>query len=154
SVTGVAIGDVDGDRLNELLIGRDVGGGGRLLVFGGAIEGFEQSDSIADGWGPDRGVRGVAIAPRPVCQARRVDTVRYVDDPGIPESAQESREGFDARLAEVIEANVAAFLPRLLCADSSDPDRGVEVLGPWEGDDIDGNDRTETIQFMMAGFAA
>src|SRR5690606_24193103 len=78
-VTGLAIGDVDGDRVNELLIGRDVGGGGRLLVFGGAIEGFAQFHSIGDGWGDDRGVQSVAIAPRPVCQARRVANVRHVD---------------------------------------------------------------------------
>ena len=149
AVSGLAIGDVDGDGVNELMIGRDEGGGGRLLVFGGAREGFAQSDSIGDGWGDDRGVRSVAIAPRPVCQARSV-AVRPVGDDVTPASVDDSKARFNDRLAEVVEAVIGTFLPALSCEDPTASDFAVRVLGEWGEEHAN----TETLRRMLAGFAA
>jgi hypothetical protein len=152
-VSSLAIGDVDGDGLNEIVIGRDDGGGGRVLIFGGPLEQFRQSQSLGDAWGGDRGARSVAVAPRPMCQAREVGGGDAESPEGggaaLPESPEASSNRFDDRLAEVIEATIATFLPKLVCSDSQHPERDVQVLGAWNE-----AQSTEAVRRMMAGLAA
>ncbi len=59
-VTAVAMGDVDGDTLAELVVGRDAGSGPRAFVFDDMQDGWRVLHRIGESWGVTRGVRTLA----------------------------------------------------------------------------------------------
>ncbi|KZL17619.1 FG-GAP repeat protein [Pseudovibrio axinellae] len=57
----VALGDVDGDGLDELIIGRNAGSGPRILTFDDALRNFTSLGELASTWGITRSVRALAV---------------------------------------------------------------------------------------------
>ena len=59
--TALALGDLDGDGMDELVVGRNGGSGVRVLTFDDAAAGFRMLEELASGWGVTRGVRAIAV---------------------------------------------------------------------------------------------
>jgi hypothetical protein len=60
SATAVAFGDVDGDAVDEVVIGRSQGANARWLVFDDRFGGYAELAS-GSGWGDERGVTAIAL---------------------------------------------------------------------------------------------
>lgn len=60
STSALAFGDVDGDAVDELVVGRDAGGNERWFVFDDRFGDYQELASEA-GWGDDRGVTAIAL---------------------------------------------------------------------------------------------
>ena len=64
-VTSIATGDVDGDGLDEIVVGRNAGPNARVIVYDDALSNFvgispQGSAQLGFGWGDDRGASSVA----------------------------------------------------------------------------------------------
>lgn len=60
AATAVAFGDVDGDAVDEIVIGRSPGGNERWLVFDDRFGDYQELFA-EDGWGDGRGVTAIAL---------------------------------------------------------------------------------------------
>ena len=61
SAPALGMGDVDADGRDELVVGRDAGGGPRVFVFDDAGGDFEELRRFGVIWGATRGVRAIAL---------------------------------------------------------------------------------------------
>ena len=139
-VTAVAMADVDGDGMKEILIGRSEGPGPRIYVQDGFDRGFELLRTEGDGWGEQRRVLTISASSRPYCLA--------YDPQPRPMNMTASTLLFPSRLESVIRTEVEAYLGHLKCEEDA-----TKVFGRWR-DDEDVQEAETALRRITAGYAA
>lgn len=143
AVTAVATGDIDGDGKDEILLGRNKGGGGRVKVFDGPDEGFAEIVSFADGWDDSRSANALAVSSRYVCET--------FEPQELPGSVAAADNALNSRTAVVIGKSFEAFSDALSGTYATPEDHARAVFGEWSAERWSGS---VALRRILAGLSA